>query len=142
MGATGLVTISDASNASQALIGQPTILSGLFYQQQLFSYCRYQSHYQRCLYPHLPIRLKLQQMANGVGTNDISTLPHGLPPSQVPPICIDHRWKQSILSNRINSIHAHIGSRYVQLPPFTGTSNWSTIKYIKCFAENPHVTAQ
>ena len=85
-------------------------------------------------------------MANGVAVNDMSTMPDGLPPSQVSPICtapltMDWKTEPTQWQDKL-CIPAHIGSQYVQLPPSTDTSHWSSINYIKCFTGNTHVTAQ
>ena len=63
----------------------PLPLQDPLYQQQPFRCCRYQSPYEICLYPP-PTGQRLQQMANGGDMNDMLTMSHGLPPSQVPPI--------------------------------------------------------
>ena len=84
-------------------------------------------------------------MANGVDMNDVSTMPHGLPPSQVPPI---YTAPLTMDGNRAYSTAGSTASMPTLAPSMYNyhhpqdTSNWSSINYIKCFAGNTHVTAQ
>ena len=74
------------SNASQTLTGHPTALSGPSLPATAVQMPQIPITLPKMSVPLLPIGQRLQQMANGVDTNDTLTLPNGLPPSQVPPI--------------------------------------------------------
>ena len=106
----------------------PLHLQDPLYQQQLFRCYRYQSTYQICLYPP-PIGHRLQQMANDVDVNDALTMPHGLPPSQVPLIYT------STLAMDGNRAYSTAGST-ASMP----TSAFSTYNYNH--PQAPHTGAQ
>ena len=87
MKATDSVTTGDMSNTSEALTGQSTALSVLSLLATAIQMLQISITLPDMSVPHAPpLGWGLQQMAIGVDINDVLTLPHRLPPSQVPPI--------------------------------------------------------
>ena len=143
---------SPQAHASNALHehqqDSPLLLQDPLYQQQpiqMLHRCTCHLTKYVCNPPPPPIGQRLQQMANGVDMNDMSTMLHGLPPSQVPPI---YTAPLTMDGNRAYSTAGSTASmptlapgmynyHHPQAPPTGAQSTTSN-----AFTGNTHVTAQ